>query len=86
MSTIGIQGISSYQLQVQTLSSRVNELSKESDNNSLSMASALRQQMNGIQSKLFEIQASNKYAQLNSYNSNAEIEATTTGNNFDVTV
>ena len=84
MTAVGIQGISSYQMQVQSLSSRVNELSKEGDNNSLSMASALKQQMNGIQSKLFGIQASNKYAQLNSYNSNAEIETNTTGNNFDV--
>ena len=84
MTAVGIQGISSYQMQVQSLSSRVNELSKEGDNNSSSMASALKQQMNGIQSKLFEIHASNKYAQLNSYNSNAEIETNTTGNNFDV--
>ena len=83
MTTVGIQGTSSYQMQIQSLNSRVNELSKESDNNSLSMASALRQEMHGIQSKLFEIQASNKNAQLSSYNANAEIQNNTIGSNFD---
>lgn len=70
-------------MQVQSLSSRANELSKGNDNNSLSMASALRQQVSSVQSKLFEIQTSNKNAQLNSYNSNAEIKINTIGSNFD---
>ena len=84
MTTIGLQGISSYQMQYQSLSSRVNELTKNSDNYSLSIASALRQQMHGIQSKMFEVETSNKNAWIKNYNSKAEIEADSVGNNFDI--
>lgn len=71
-------------MQYQSLSSRINELTKNSDNNSLSIASTLRQQMHGIQSKLFEVETSKKNAWIKNYNSKAEIEADSIGNNFDI--
>lgn len=83
METARIQGISAYQMQVQALSSKVNEYTKSGDNNSLSMASALRQQMNAIQGTLSKIQTSNNNAAMSTYNSKAKLEVNGVGQNFD---
>ena len=55
-----IQGISGYQMQLQSVNSRVQELLKSSDNNSVNMASTLKKQASYIQEKLEDIEEANQ--------------------------
>ena len=59
MSALNIQGISSYQMRLQSYSSKINELSKNDDNSSTSMASSLKQQYASVQSNLAAAISSN---------------------------
>lgn len=59
MSALNIQGISSYQMRLQSYSSKINELSKNHDSSSISMASSLRQQYAYMQSNLAAAVSSN---------------------------
>ncbi|MCR5771734.1 MAG: hypothetical protein K6G87_10975 [Butyrivibrio sp.] len=87
MSDTAIKGISTYQMHVQSLSTRANELSKSGDASSLSLASALRQQMSSVQGQLSAVKASNENAQIYSYNAKAEANMSgTVGSKFDMTV
>ncbi|MCR4902947.1 MAG: hypothetical protein K6A23_08815 [Butyrivibrio sp.] len=58
---MGIQGISGYQMQVQSYSSKINELNKNGDASSMAIASALRQKISSVQGQLTAVQSSNNY-------------------------
>jgi hypothetical protein len=75
MTTTGIQGLSSYKMQMQSLSSRISELYKRDDNNSLSAASALNQEKNSIQRKIVVTEGSNNEIIIENYNQKAEKES-----------
>ena len=67
MTTVGIQGITGYQLQIQSMSSKITELAKEGDSGSMSAASALKQQLSGIKSQLYTSKLSNDRIMFQNY-------------------
>ena len=75
MTTTGIQGLSSYKMQMQSLSSRISELYKKDDTNSLSAASALNQEKNSIQRKIVVTEGANNEIIIENYNQKAEKES-----------
>ncbi|MBO6239298.1 MAG: hypothetical protein J6O61_00280 [Butyrivibrio sp.] len=57
--TSGIQGLSTYQMQLQSISTKVNALTKSNTTSSQAAAAALRQQISTLYSKINTIQSSN---------------------------
>ncbi|PWT28292.1 hypothetical protein [Butyrivibrio fibrisolvens] len=68
MSALNIQGTSSYQMQLQSYSSKINELRKKDDSSSISLASSLKQQYTSVQSNLASVVSSNNAYVINKIN------------------
>ena len=72
-----IQGISTYQMQLQSLSTKVNELSRTSKASSQAVAAALEQQVSTLYSRINTIKSSNTAYMLKqsayAYDKNAQL-------------
>ncbi|MCR5100560.1 MAG: hypothetical protein K6B41_04295 [Butyrivibrio sp.] len=96
MSSLKIQGLSGYQMQLQSLINKTQALTSKGDNASMAFASALRQQASNIQAEISTTKSSNdnsyvknnlekKFFQNYTYNKNLQkeqVEAST----FDITI
>ncbi len=82
---LSIQNLSVYQMQIQSCSSKVNDLSGSSNSSSFAMASALKQQISSLQGKLNAAKSSNEsnlsqdsadnaYFEKKLYNNNAQLQ------------
>ncbi len=69
MSGFSLQGLSGYQMMLQSYSSQISELTSKGDSSSLAMASSLRQQFSSIRSQLTVAQSNND-SNLNKRNKN----------------
>lgn len=84
MTTTGLQGITGYQLQIQSMSSKITELSKTGDTSSMSIASALKQQMSDIKSQLYTARQSNDRIMFQSYDKNGRTASSMASDSFNV--
>lgn len=84
MTTTGLQGITGYQLQIQSMSSKITELTKAGDTSSMSIASALKQQMSGIKSQLYTARQSNDRIMFQSYDKNGRTASPMASDSFSV--
>lgn len=60
MSSANIQGLSGYQMQLQSVISKTHTLMSSGDNSSMAFAAALRQQASAVQAKINTISHSNE--------------------------
>ncbi len=59
MSSANIQGLSGYQMQLQSVISKTHMLMSKGDNNSMAFAAALRQQATAVQAEINSVSHSN---------------------------